>query len=445
MANKPNAVGTVLSMLSRFADAPFVRKHELNKTAEKVVYLSTRTGFQAIHQATRLFKPGKPQGGAARLALPGHTTELFDCNISEEQQMMKDSVQQFALDVLRPQAHEADAASTCPADLHERAQELGLMMFAIPEAHGGAADERALLTNVLVAEALGKGDMGQALAILAPLSVANALAQWGTAEQQATYLPPFAGDAPVLATIAINEARPLFNPLEPATTATPAPDGKGWLLNGIKTQVPLAARSALWLVSAKTPKTPETPARSRLFIVEAGASGVGVRPAASMGLHAAELGDLSFDNVYLPNSAVLGDERFDYTQFLDYAALGWCALAIGCAEAVLDYVIPYCNEREAFGEPISHRQAVAFMVANIAIELESMRMLTYRAANRADLGLPWHREAFLARTLAQEKAMEIGSNGVQLLGGHGFTKEHPVERWYRDLRAVAVLHGGLHL
>ncbi len=85
------------------------------------------------------------------------------------------------------------------------------------------------------------------------------------------------------------------------------------------------------------------------------------------------------------------------------------------------------------------------MVANIAIELESMRMLTYRAANRADLGLSWHREAFLARTLVQEKSMEIGSNGVQLLGGHGYTKEHPVERWYRDLRAVAVLHGGLHL
>ncbi|MBP9713957.1 MAG: acyl-CoA dehydrogenase family protein [Sterolibacterium sp.] len=439
MANKPNAVGTVLGMLSRFADAPFVRKHALNKTAEKVVYLSTRTGFQAISQASKLFKPAKPQGSASRLALPGHTTDLFDCNITEEQQMMKDSVQQFALEVLRPQAHDADAASTCPADLHERAQELGLMMFAVPEAHGGAADERALLTNVLVAEALGKGDMGQALAILTPLSVANALTQWGTAEQQATYLPPFAGDAPLLATIAINEARPLFNPLEPATTATPTAEGDGWLLNGIKTQVPLAARSALWLVSAKTPGGP------RLFIVEAGTSGVGVRPAGSMGLHAAEIGDLSFENVRLPKSALLGDDSFDYTQFLDYATLGWCALAIGCVEAVLEYVIPYCNEREAFGEPISHRQAVAFMVANIAIELESMRMLTYRAANRVDLGLPWHREAFLARTLAQEKAMEIGSNGVQLLGGHGFTKEHPVERWYRDLRAVAVLHGGLHL
>lgn len=437
MANKPNAVGTALSTLSRLADSAFMRRHNLNKAAEKAVYLSTRTGFQAISQVNKLFKPAKPQGAATRLALPGHTTELFDCNITEEQQMMKDSVAQFALDVLRPQAHGADEAGACPTDLHARAQELGLMLFAVPEAHGGDASEAVLLTNVLVAEALGKGDMSQALAILAPLSVANALTRWGTAEQQATYLPPFAADEPLLATLAINEARPLFNPLQPALTATP--EGDGWRLDGIKTQVPLAARSALWLVSAMTGNGP------RIFIVEAGTPGVSVRAAASMGLHAAELGDLNFDNVRLPKSALLGDENFDYTQFIDHGTLGWCALAIGCAEAVLDYVTPYCNERVAFGEPISHRQAVAFMIANIAIELESMRMLTYRAANRADLGLPWHREAFLARTLAQEKAMEIGSSGVQLLGGHGFTKEHPVERWYRDLRAVAVLHGGLHL
>ena len=442
MANKSNAVGRVLKLLSRLADSAFMRRHNLNNAAEKAVYLSTRTGFQAISQARKLFKPAKPQGAAARLAQPGHTTELFDCNITEEQQMMKDSVAQFALDVLRPQAHAADEACVCPADLHTQAQELGLMLFAVPEAQGGEASEASLLTNLLVAEALAKGDMGQALAILAPLSVANALSRWGTAEQQATYLPAFAGDEPVLATLAINEAQPLFNPLQPALSATPTDDG--WQLDGIKTQVPLAARSALWLVSAMTANGP------RIFIVEADAAtpGIGVRATGHMGLHAAELGDLSFDKVRLPKSALLGGEDFtteNYVQFIDHGTLGWCALAIGCAEAVLDYVIPYCNEREAFGEPISHRQAVAFMIANIAIELESMRMLSYRAANRADLGLPWHREAFLARTLAQEKAMEIGSNGVQLLGGHGFTKEHPVERWYRDLRAIAVLHGGLHL
>ena len=123
------------------------------------------------------------------------------------------------------------------------------------------------------------------------------------------------------------------------------------------------------------------------------------------------------------------------------ARLGWSALAVGTGQAVLDYVIPYVNERQAFGEPISHRQAVAFMVANIAIELEGARLLDLRAAARAEQGRSFAREAALARRLTAENGMQIGSDGVQLLGGHGFVKEHPVERWYRDLRAVGVMEG----
>ena len=110
---------------------------------------------------------------------------------------------------------------------------------------------------------------------------------------------------------------------------------------------------------------------------------------------------------------------------------------------MLDYVIPYVNEREAFGEPISHRQAVAFTVADIAIELEGMRLATLRAASRADQGKAFAREAALARQLCADKGMQIGSDGVQLLGGHGYVKEHPVERWYRDLRATGVMEGAL--
>ena len=103
----------------------------------------------------------------------------------------------------------------------------------------------------------------------------------------------------------------------------------------------------------------------------------------------------------------------------------------------------YVKDRKAFGEPISHRQAVAFAVANIAIELEGLRLVTYRAAARVDQGLPFSREVTLARRLCADRAMAIGSEGVQLLGGHGFVKEHPVERWYRDLRAAGMLEGGL--
>jgi len=110
---------------------------------------------------------------------------------------------------------------------------------------------------------------------------------------------------------------------------------------------------------------------------------------------------------------------------------------------MLDYVIPYVNERKAFGEPISHRQAVAFGVSNIAIELEGMRLATYRAASRAEQGQDYLRQVALARRLCADKGMAIGSDGVQLLGGHGFIKEHPVERWYRDLRAVGLMEGVL--
>jgi alkylation response protein AidB-like acyl-CoA dehydrogenase len=130
---------------------------------------------------------------------------------------------------------------------------------------------------------------------------------------------------------------------------------------------------------------------------------------------------------------------------VDLSRIALCALSVGAAQAVLDYTIQYCNDRQAFGEPISHRQAVAFMIANLGIELESMRLLTLRAASRAEQGLPFHREAYLARVICMEKGMEIGTNGVQLLGGHGFIKEHPVERWYRDLMTVSVMEGGLLL
>ncbi|NQD92734.1 acyl-CoA dehydrogenase, partial [Pseudomonas sp. CrR25] len=154
---------------------------------------------------------------------------------------------------------------------------------------------------------------------------------------------------------------------------------------------------------------------------------------------------LLLKGVKVPTAARLTVAGFDYQAFLDHAALAWCALAVGTAQAALDYVVAYCNERQAFGEPISHRQGVAFLVADIAVELDAMRLMVWRACARAEQGLPFRREAYLARLLCAEKAMQIGTDAVQLLGGHGFTQEHPVERWYRDLRAVALMAGGLHL
>lgn len=166
-----------------------------------------------------------------------------------------------------------------------------------------------------------------------------------------------------------------------------------------------------------------------------------------MGLRGAGLGHLRFEGARVAEDALLGgpgpENAFDLGTLVDRARIAWGALAVGTAQSVLDYVVPYCNARQAFGEPISNRQSVAFLVADIAIELEGMRLLVQRAASLADLGKPFLRAASLARQQCASKGMKIGSDGVQLLGGHGFIKEHPVERWYRNLRAIGVLEGAL--
>ncbi|MEM6583389.1 MAG: acyl-CoA dehydrogenase family protein, partial [Pseudomonadota bacterium] len=161
-----------------------------------------------------------------------------------------------------------------------------------------------------------------------------------------------------------------------------------------------------------------------------------------MGLRPLPLYAMSLDKVSLPDSARLSGD-FDVDRFMALSNVATAALAVGTCQAVLDYVIPYINEREAFGEPISNRQAVAFMVADIATELEGLRLMVYRAAAQAEHGLDFARSAFLARRSAVKYGMKIGADGVQLLGGHGFTREYPVELWYRNLRALSTLDGML--
>jgi alkylation response protein AidB-like acyl-CoA dehydrogenase len=431
-----DATGFALNVLNRFAGSDWADKLGLRKPVEKSAYTLTRTGFRLIATAARQFK-GQKMDKPARLNKPGQGTDLFDLNITDEQQMIRESVQSFARDVLRPVAHDANESLDMSDELFSQANELGLAMFAVPEALGGAAAERSPVTSMLIAEDLAHGDLSLALGILCPISVANALTAWGNGAQQSTYLPSFCGERPPLATIAVNEAVPLFNPHKLATTATRR--GNDWLLSGAKAIVPLANRSEILLVAAQTAEGPA------VFVVEGGAKGMSFSDGRGMGLRATGLCDIQFEDVLLPANAKLGDADFNYRSFIDHGHLGWCALATGTAQAALDYLIPYVNERVAFGEPISHRQSVAFMVANVGIELESMRLLTWRAAARAEQGLDFHREAALARVLCAERGMEIGTNAVQLLGGHGFTKEHPVERWYRDLRAVGIQHNGLHL
>ncbi|MGH8446276.1 MAG: acyl-CoA dehydrogenase family protein, partial [Solimonas sp.] len=329
----------------------------------------------------------------------------------------------------------ADAAAAAPQALLRGAEDLGLSALGIPEALGGVGGERSAVTNTLVAEALAHGDLSLAVAVLAPSAVSNALVLWGDAAQQATYLPAFVGEHAPVAALAIHEPQPLFDPFALQTTARM--DNGGYVLSGVKSLVPRAASAELFIVAARLEGG--IPA---LFIVESSNAGLGIESEPAMGLRAAATARLHLRDVCVPATALLGSASAEvYRECIALSRTAWSALAVGTAQAALDYLIPYVNERVAFGEPISHRQAVAFSIADISIELEGLRLLTWRAASRAERGDSFAREAALARRLTADKAVRIGSEAVQLLGGHGFVKEHPVERWYRDLRAAGIVEG----
>lgn len=430
-ANELQGLG--LNMLNRFAQSDWPDRLHVRKSFERLLYTGSRTGFQLVGTLSRGF--GKKGGSKldAKQRLPAAAKGLFDLSLSEEQQMMRDTLQRFAKDALRPAAHAADHDAAFPADVRAQAIELGLNFYAVPEALGGMAAEQSVVSNVLMAEDLGFGDFTLGATLLAPMGVANALTRWGTKDQQEKYLAAFAEEVPPLATFALNEAVPAFNPAQLSTTARR--DGSAFVLNGEKSIVLLAKDAELFLVAAQLEGKPA------VFIVEGGAKGLGFMEDPAMGLKAAETLKMRLQDV---RAEKLGDEEFDYQTFLDLGALAWIGLAVGTCQAVMEYTAHYANERIAFGEPISHRQSVAFMIADMAIEIDAMRMLLWNAASLAEAGKPFHREAYLARLLAGEKSMKIGNDGVQILGGHGFTKEHPVERWYRDLRSVAVMHSGLH-
>jgi alkylation response protein AidB-like acyl-CoA dehydrogenase len=431
-----DAMGLGLRALNRFAGLPLVDRMGLRKPAEKALYQATRTGFRTVGALNRSFSATQKLLSPARLP-HGRAPELFDLTPTEEQQMLRDTVQGFALEQLRPAAAAADAACVAAPELLKQCGELGIGLMGVPEELGGVGSERSVMTNVLVAEALAQGDMGLAVACLAPSAVSNALVLWGNAEQQSKYLTAFTGEHAPAAALAIHEPRPLFDPTRLSTRAYAG--GGGYVLEGVKSLVPRAAEAELFVVAAQFEN--QGPA---LFLVESSTQGVSIEAEPAMGLRAASTARLVLQNVRLPASALLGNgESQVYQDCLQLARLGWCALATGTAQAVLDYVIPYVNERSAFGEAISNRQAVAFAVANMAIELESMRLLTWRAASRAEHGKTFAQETALARRLCADKGMAIGNDGVQLLGGHGYVKEHPVERWYRDLRGAGMIEGVL--
>ena len=427
MVNKAQGFG--LSLITKIAGSDVLDQFKLRKFLEKSLYQGSKIGFKTLSKTQKAFKT---DAHISKQRLPNQQKSLFDLSLTEEQQMTCDAMEQFASKVLYPLAAEADNNEKFPATLWQHVADLGLNYYALPEALGGVATEKNILSNILIAEHLAKGDFTLTAGLLSTFSVINAITQWGSGKVQSTYLASFAHDPEIHATFAIQETTPAFNPLKLKTKAMLS-NGQ-YLIDGEKTLVLLGETADLFLVNADLNGTAE------VFVVKRDSS-ITAKKSPAMGLKAAETVTLHFNH---SPAELLGEEDFNYTAFLDLGNLMWCAMAVGTCEAVKAYCIQYANQRTAFGEPISHRQSVAFMIADMAIEIDAMRMLVLNAASLAEVGQPFHREAYLARLLCAEKSMKIGTDGVQILGGHGFTKEHPVERWYRDLRATAILHSGLH-
>ncbi|MFI8480491.1 acyl-CoA dehydrogenase family protein [Pseudomonas sp. NPDC078700] len=424
-----NVNGHALTLLNRFAQADWPDYLKLRKPFEHLVYSGARTGFKLAARRSNNAQPPHALGDSSA---------LFDLSLTEEQKMLVEMLESFAREVLRAEACAADEQATVSTQLLKRMDELGLVHYAVNELHGGLAGERTTLTNALMAEALAKGDLALAASMLMPLSGANCIRRWGAASQQAHWLPQFLRDAeqPAMA-IAVNEPKPLFDPLKLTTKAKRK--AKHYVLNGEKCMVVSGLDASHIIVAADAAGGPA------LFIVDAQSQGVQRKAEPAMGLKATRTCRVQLNAVKVPLDARLSAADFNYQHFLNYSDLAWCALAIGTAQAALDYVITYCNERTAFAEPISHRQGVAFMIADMAIEVDAMRLMVWNACSLAERAKPFQRASYLAQLLCAEKAMKIATDAVQLLGGHGFTKDHPVERWYRDIRAIALIKGGLQL
>ena len=353
---------------------------------------------------------------------------------TDEQELIRKTMTDFAREVLRPHAREADEANRVPDDVVARGWELGLVQTMIPEAQGGYGDARSAVTGAVLLEELAYGDLALALHLLAPRLFTIPLVVAGTEEQRARWLPRFTGPEFSVATAAFIEPRWDFDPTALATRATRR--GGDWIITGEKCLVPLARDAHAILVYAGAPDG------LAAFVVEGKAPGltVGEREK-NMGIKALDTFPLRLEDVRVPASSRLGGEGTDVRPLVDAGRLASAALAVGVSRAAFDHARDYAKDRRAFGQAIAQKQAIAFMLADMAIEIDAMRLLAWEAAARLDRGQPATRECYLARHYASQSSLKITDNAVQVLGGHGYIRDHPVELWLRNARGFATFDG----
>ena len=352
----------------------------------------------------------------------------------DEQQMLMDAVDRFAKEQMRNAFRDADEDGVIPDEIVQAGRDFGMLAIGIPEEYGGHGDY-SVLSGALAVESFAYGDLAIALKINAPALFAMPIMLAGTPQQKEAYLPDFCRQFTPEATAALIEPRIHFNPRSLATTAQL--DGDSYVLNGRKSVVPLADSAEILLVYANENGLTQG------FFVPATAAGLTVQKKEKlMGIRALPTFSVSLENCRVPvENRLGGDEGIDFDLIHNHSHVALAAAAVGVARAGYEYALNYAKERVQFGEPIAHRQSIAFMLAEMAIDIDAARMLLWETAWKLDECEEVTREARLMRHFANDMVLRTCDRAVQTLGGYGYTREFPAELWLRNARGFASFDG----
>ena len=357
---------------------------------------------------------------------------MIDFEPSEEQALIIETVHQFAENEIRPKSRETDESGLPPASVLAAAHELGLVANGLPESEGGGG-ARSALTGALIAEELGWGDMALALAILSPGLVGFPVADHGSPALRKQILPGLLGPSFVPGALAIVEPRFDFDVFHPETTAKR--DGDAYLLDGRKCLVPWLAGGRHVVVIAA-----EASALAG-FVVARDAKGLVATPEQNMGLCGLPTVELALAGVRVPADDRLAASDADLRRLIERGRIAIAATAIGSARAAFEVARDYAKQRETFGQPIATRQAIAFKLADMAIEIDGARLLVWEAAAALDAGEDAARRVRLAQDQTARIALTVADSAVQIFGGHGYIRDYLPEMHLRNLAGLASFEG----
>ena len=364
----------------------------------------------------------------------------MDFLLTDEQKMLKESIKKFAQKEIQPLVKESDKKGEWPEELTKKLGEMGLLGIVMPPEYSGAGYSN--LDYVIILEELSKVDPSVGLVVAAHNSLcSNHINLYGSQEQKKKYLTRLALGK-TLGAWGLTEAGAGSDAAALKTRAVKK--GDTWVLNGSKLFITNGSLAEILVIMAMT--DPEKGRKGiSAFIVEKGTDGFMLgKKEEKLGIRAADTAELIFEDMKLPAENLIGEEGKGYRQamgILDGGRVSIAAFALGIAAGALDAALEYSKEREQFGQPISNFQAIQWMLADGYTELDAARLLTYRAAFLEDKGKRVPRESAMAKLYASELAVRASSDAVQILGGYGFSKEYPVEKFYRDSKLATIGEG----